>query len=102
MRFDTYELYYLDTYDDEAADLADGLGLEQDDPYFDEDIARHLDADYVIDTGLRVAVIVHDIDSHEVELSPAARRRPSGTRPKTPRTWSPSSAASSSRSTTRP
>ena len=33
MRFDTYELYYLDTYDEEAADLADDLGIEQDDPY---------------------------------------------------------------------
>lgn len=69
MRFDTYELYYLDTYDEEVADLADDLGIEDDDPYFDEDIARHLDADYVIDTGLKVAVIVHDIDTHEVELA---------------------------------
>ena len=69
MRFDTYELYYLDTYDDEAADLADDLGIEQDDPYFDEDIAIHLDADYVIVTGLIVAVFVHDIDTHEVELA---------------------------------
>ena len=41
MRFDTYELYYLDTYDEEAADLADDLGIEHDDPYFDEDIACH-------------------------------------------------------------
>lgn len=69
MRFDTYELYYLDTYDEEAADLADDLGIEHDDPYFEEDIARHLDADYVVDTGLKVAVIVHDIDTHEVELA---------------------------------
>ncbi|SIS53937.1 hypothetical protein SAMN05444817_1128 [Corynebacterium appendicis CIP 107643] len=27
MRFDTYELYYLDTYDEEAVDLADDLGI---------------------------------------------------------------------------
>lgn len=88
MRFDTYELYYLDTYDEEAADLANDLGIEQDDPYFDEDIATHLDADYVIDTGLKVAVIVHDIDTHEVEL---AMLQPGS--PQAPEWYSPEDAA---------
>ena len=59
MRFDTYELYYLDTYDEEAADLADDLGIEHDDPYFDEDIACHLDTDYVTDTGLKAGSYTH-------------------------------------------
>lgn len=63
MRFATYELYYLDTYDQEAADLIDDFDYDED------DITYELDRDYIIDTGEKVAVIIHDLDSHEVELA---------------------------------
>lgn len=63
MTFATYELYYLDTYDQDAADLIDDFD------YDEEDIAYELDSDYVIDNGLRVCVIVHDLETHEVELA---------------------------------
>ena len=63
MTFATYELYYLDTYDQEAADLIDDFDYDED------EIAYELDSDYVIDNGLRVCVIVHDLDTHEVELA---------------------------------
>lgn len=63
MTFATYELYYLDTYDQDAADLIDDFD------YDEEDIAYELDSDYVINNGLRVCVIVHDLDTQEVELA---------------------------------
>ena len=50
MRFDTYELYYLDTYDQEAADLIEDFGYDED------DVACELDSEYVIDNGVRVCV----------------------------------------------
>lgn len=48
MAFATYELFYLDSYD-------------EDDVGFDDD--------FVIDNGIRVAVIVHDTDTGEVEVA---------------------------------
>ena len=69
MAFATYELYYLDTYDEEVADLIDQFELDEDDVWFEDEVARYLDRDYVIGEGLRVAVIVHDLNTHEVELA---------------------------------
>ena len=69
MTFATYELYYLDTYDEEVADLVDQLELDEEDLYFEDEIALHLDRDYILEEGLRVAVIVHDLHTHEVELA---------------------------------
>lgn len=48
MAFATYEFFYLDSYD-------------EDDVSFDDD--------FVIDNGIRVAVIVHDTDTGEVEVA---------------------------------
>ena len=63
MTFTTYELYYLDTYDQEAADLIEDFDYDED------DVAYELDSEYVIDNGVRVCVIVHDLRTHEVEIA---------------------------------
>ena len=69
MTFATYELYYLDSYDDHVADVVDDFDLDRDDPGFEEEVAWHIDAEYVIDYGVKAAVIVHDLDTHEVEVA---------------------------------
>ena len=63
MTFTTYELYYLDTYDQEAADLIEDFDYDED------DVAYELDSEYVIENGVRVCVIVHDLRTHEVEIA---------------------------------
>lgn len=68
MTFTAYELFYLDSYDDEVHELVCDCCYDEDDLVF-EDIAWHIDADYVIDHGIRVAVIVHDTDNDEVDIA---------------------------------
>lgn len=68
MTFTAYELFYLDSYDDEVDELVYDYGCDEDDLPF-EDVAWHIDSDYVIDHGIRVAVIVHDSDTNEIDVA---------------------------------
>lgn len=69
MAFRAYELYYLDSYDEEVDDLVTMYDYDEDDYSFDDDIRWHIDDDYIIENGLRVAILIHDPDTHEIDCA---------------------------------
>lgn len=71
MAFAAYELYYCNLYDDYLADLTEDFADTYDCDEYEAELeaAMCLDAQFVIDNGIKVATIIHDPATQQVDLA---------------------------------